>query len=705
MILPVGQSEALRVPWITGWVILACLAVFVADDSELVVRATPEPEQLAEATEYWREHAYLEAQPEILVEVGRGKSAEERRELVQELRYESYQRWPVNGEMRLAQQEVLDFLTSQALGETERAVDASNIFMRWGLVPAEPKVLAFFTHGFLHASWLQLLANLLILFLAGAALEERWGPLLALLLPICAVVSGGVALLVSLGSTFPLFGAAGMSAGLVGAALARYRLQRVRCYYLLGVDRKGPIRGSFTLPAIALLLPLWLASAAGQDFLPGVGVGALVAGQLTGLVVGAGLALLVARLGLEERLGLLWLRTWWDRLRLERANRREAKREAATKSESEEAAEGPEGGSELDLLKTAAEGNPGDPEAGRAFWEAARSAGQAALAAPQMLRLVHHYVNRGEDQEAAQTWIEVTTDVPRALAYPTLLVRLCPALVALGEHDQAQKALRQAIDPRNRGLTLPNALRAVRHAKELDPALSVAAAKRALEMPDVPLDERAALGELIDAGGALPQEAEAPQDAQAKAARAQQETVPRAAPASAAAGVQSPTTPAIGVDSRPPPPAVDSSAGGPRFGGVKIVEGTPARFSKGGLFIQVAAGRMIELKYARVEALAAAMVVRSLGQSPEIVIDLALNWSQAGDQALRIVRLRSDGFDPRTLIPDEDSLEDAYRAFLDKLLTLTRALPLPDEESARGRPMRVYSDLDTYQREVLEVEG
>ncbi len=683
MILPVGQSEALRVPWITGWVILACLAVFLADDSELVVRAPPEPEQLAEATEYWREHAYLETQPEILLEVGRGKSAEERRELVQELRYESYQRWPDDEEMRLAQQEVLDFLTSQALGEMAGAADASNIFTRWGLVPAEPKALAFLTHGFLHASWLQLLANLLILFLAGAALEERWGPLLALLLPICAVASGGVALLVSLGSTLPLFGAAGMSAGLVGAALARYRLQSVRCYYLLGADRKGPIRGSFTLPAIALLLPLWLASAAGQAVLPGVRVGALVAGQLAGLVAGAGVALLVARLGLEKRLGLLWLRAWWDRLRLERANRREAKREAATKSESEEAAEGPEGGSELDLLKAAAEGNPGDPEAGRAFWDAARSAGQSELAAPQMLRLVHHYVNRGDDQEAAQTWIEVTTDVPRALAYPTLLVRLCPALVALGEHDQAKRALRQAIDPRNRGLTLPNALRAVRHAKELDPALSVAAAKRALEMPDVPLDERAALGELIAAGGALPQDAQSPQDA----------------------GVQSPTTPAIGVDSPPPPPAVDSSAGGPRFSGVKIVEGTPARLSKGGLFIKVAAGRMIELKYARVEALAAAMVVRSLGQSPEVVIDLALNWSRAGDEVLRIVRLRSDGFDPRTLIPDEDSLEDAYRAFLDKLLTLTRALPLPDEESARGRPMRVYSDLDTYQREVLEVEG
>ncbi len=665
-------------PWITGWVILACLAVFLADDSELVVPAMPVPEQLAEATEYWREHAYLEAEPEILLEVGRGKSADERRELVQELRHESYQRWPNSEEMRRAQQEVLDFLTSRGLGKTEELADVSNIFTRWGLVPAEPMPIAFVTHAFLHATWLHLLANLLILFLAGAALEERWGPLLALLLPICAAASGGVALLVSLGSTLPLFGAAGMSAGLVGAALARYRLQKIRCYYLLGADRKGPIRGSFTLPAIALLLPVWLVSASGQAWLPGLEKGALFAGQLAGLVVGAGTALLVARLGLGDRLGILWLRAWWDRQRLERAERRKAKQKAAPEGESEESADEPEAASELDQLKAAAESNPGDPEAGRAFWEAARSAGHAELAAPQLLRLVHHHVNRGEDQEAARTWIEVTTDVPRALAYPTLLVRLCPALVALGEHDHAQRALQQAIDPRNRGLTLPNALRAVRYAKELDSGLTVAAAKRALEMPDVPLDERAALGELIDAGGAAAQ-----------------------APIQTAAAA----TPAIGVESPTPPPAVDSSAAGPRFVGVKIVEGTPARLSRTGLFIEVAAGRMIELKYARVEALATAMVVRSLGQSPEVVIDLALNWTQVGDGTLRVVRLRSDGFDPRTLIPDEESLEDAYRALLDKLLTLTRAIPLPDEESARGRPMRVFSDLETYQREVLEVES
>ncbi len=691
MILPVGQSEVLRVPWITGWVILACLAIFLADDSELVVPAMATPEQLTEATEYWRDHAYLEAKPEILLEVGRGKSAEERRELVQELRYESYQRWPDNEEMRRAQQEVLDFVTAQALGQTEGAADASNIFTRWGLIPAQPKPLAFLTHAFLHATWLQLLANLLILFVAGAALEERWGPLLALLLPICAAASGGVALLASLGSTLPLFGAAGMSAGLVGAALARYRLQKIRCYYLVGVDRKGPIHGSFTLPAVVLLLPLWLASAVGQAWLPGLEMGALCASQLAGLAVGAGTALLVTRFSLEDRLGILWLRAWWDRQRLERAKRRKARQKAAPEGESEEATKGPEVESELDQLKTTAEGNPGDPEAARAFWEAARSAGQAELAAAQMLRLVHHHVNHGEDQEAARTWIEVTKDVPQALAYPTLLVRLCPALVGLGEGDQAKRALRQAIDRRNRGLTLPNALRAVRHARELDPGLSVAAAKRALEMPDVPLDERAALGELIDAGGSAPQPEEATQ-----------ETVQPASHPTPAIGVEKP---AIGVERPTPPPAVDSSAGGPRFSGVKVVEGKPARLSRAGLFIEVAAGRMIELKYARVEALATAMVVRSLGQSPEVVIDLALNWTKVGDGTLRIVRLRSDGFDPRTLISDEENLEDAYRGLLDKLLTLTRAIPLPDEESARGRPMRVFSDLETYQREVLDVES
>jgi hypothetical protein len=86
------------------------------------------------------------------------------------------------------------------------------------------------------------------------------------------------------------------------------------------------------------------------------------------------------------------------------------------------------------------------------------------------------------------------------------------------------------------------------------------------------------------------------------------------------------------------------------------------------------------------------------------VIDLVLNWSHVGDEALRIVRLRTDGFDPCSLLDEEVGVEEAYRILLGKLFDHTGAVPLPDEESARGRPMRVFSDLETYQREVLEVD-
>ncbi|MEE9280655.1 MAG: rhomboid family intramembrane serine protease [Myxococcota bacterium] len=672
MILPVGQSEVLRVPWVTGALILVCLVFFFVTDGEPVAPTPVSAEQLSEAAEYWSEHAYLEVEPEIVIEAARGVPAAERGRYLQDLKHDSYGRWPDAEEMRLAQQEILDFLTSQALGQTAAESGEPSAYARWGLVPDAPRALTFFTHPAFHASWQQLLANLLILFLAGAALEARLGhALVAALLPLAAALSGGASLLVSLDSTQPLIGATGVAAGLVGAALASYRLQRIRCLYVLAIGPEGAIRGSFQLPAL-VLLPLWLASAIGQVWLPGIELQAHLAGQAAGLISGVAVSLVVGRLAMGERLrfpalGALKLSALTGRLPRPRRRAREDKER--TGSAASAPAEGqPPGAAELEALQQAARANPGDVQTVRTFWETAVAVEQAATAAPDMLRLVHHYVGRGEAEAAARTWIEVTSKVPNAFAYPTLLVRLIPALRSIGETEQAAKAVRQAIDPRNRGLTLQNALRAVELAKALDPALAVGAARRALELPDVPLDARALLEALIA-------ETPAPSPAQ-----------PAPTPAPSPAGA----------------PAVDSSAGGPRFPGVKIVEGTPTRLAENGLFIQVAAERMIELKYARVEALAAAMVVRSLGQSPEVVIDLALNWNQTGEEALRIVRLRSDGSDAHSLLDDEASLEDV-RTLLDKLLTLTRAVPLPDEESARGRPMRVFSDLESYQREVLEV--
>jgi len=79
-----------------------------------------------------------------------------------------------------------------------------------------------------------------------------------------------------------------------------------------------------------------------------------------------------------------------------------------------------------------------------------------------------------------------------------------------------------------------------------------------------------------------------------------------------------------------------------------------------------------------------------------LVIDLLLNWSQLEDAPLRVIRLRSTGFDPRALAAGVTDPTDALRAFVGRIL---------EDAAARGRPFRVFEDLASYEREVLRVGG
>ena len=45
---------------------------------------------------------------------------------------------------------------------------------------------------------------------------------------------------------------------------------------------------------------------------------------------------------------------------------------------------------------------------------------------------------------------------------------------------------------------------------------------------------------------------------------------------------------------------------------------------------------------------------------------------------------------------------EPQRFFLRELYTATGALPLPDEKSACGGPMRVFENLESYERKVLD---
>ena len=96
------------------------------------------------------------------------------------------------------------------------------------------------------------------------------------------------------------------------------------------------------------------------------------------------------------------------------------------------------------------------------------------------------------------------------------------------------------------------------------------------------------------------------------------------------------------------------------------------------------------------------MAIRELGPQPVVLVDLVMNWNSDGSEPLQVVRMRGDGFDPRELVGDPGSVAQAYRVWLEQLIELTGAVPLPDPESARGRPMRVFDEVAAYQDEVLQ---
>ncbi len=66
------------------------------------------------------------------------------------------------------------------------------------------------------------------------------------------------------------------------------------------------------------------------------------------------------------------------------------------------------------------------------------------------------------------------------------------------------------------------------------------------------------------------------------------------------------------------------------------------------------------------------------------------------------MRLLSNSFDPRALVGGEDQMQ-AFRAFLEMVLDVSEAVPLPDPDSARGKPFSSFTTVGAYEREVLSI--
>ena len=234
MIIPIGHEDGTvrGVPWVTLGLILACFVV------QLGVRvAGKESESRLEesytaALQYAADHPYLKVDPSLA-------DADELALLARS----NGSRITGNPE---AEQLRLDELTA-----VWRADLHHHPLWRGGLVPASPRIAALFTYMFLHAGWLHLLSNMLVLYLAGPFLEEAWGrKLYAGFYVAAGLFAGGMYALLERQLQAPLVGASGAVAGVLGAFLLLRGKSRIRFAVFFGFI------GTFTAPAW-IMLPLW----------------------------------------------------------------------------------------------------------------------------------------------------------------------------------------------------------------------------------------------------------------------------------------------------------------------------------------------------------------------------------------------------------------------------------------------------------------
>ncbi|WP_370104282.1 rhomboid family intramembrane serine protease [Streptacidiphilus sp. BW17] len=201
---------------------------------------------------------------------------------------------------------------------TLRACAETAYYHRWGVVPAEllhnavlrlhlshrcptdtglPKVpaLSVLTAMFVHGGWLHLAGNMLFLFVFGAMVEERIGPVAFLLFYVALgyLATYGYALFEagSPGATQTLVGASGAIAGVLGAYLCLY--PRARITSLIPLLLFLPLRFPAWLVLGFWFLVQWLSIRATDPSVPGVAYAA----HLIGFAGGFAFAWLLWRRG------------------------------------------------------------------------------------------------------------------------------------------------------------------------------------------------------------------------------------------------------------------------------------------------------------------------------------------------------------------------------------------------------------------------
>ena len=601
-----------------------------------------------------------------------------------------------------------------------------SLWSEAGLVPGTfaPRGLAL--HWLLHESGAHLLAGLLLILVIGPALEQAWGP---------ALLGGFFALAVGVGAAGyslsaadtprPLVGGSAALAALIGAFVVRFHATGVG-YTAFGWWQ-SPVRKRFHAP-VWWIAPIWFAcevamqlAARGDGVTRGVDYG----GQLSAAGFGVLAALAVRRLDVERRLGRL---------------AEGAPHPALAAAADARAAHGPMAA--VSLLSPALRERPQDAALVGALCEHACAAGEPGHAVPAFVLLLSALLQDDPD-EAASLWLRWAQPLGRPELDPRARLRLAERVLQRGDRLETARLL-QPVVTSGPAFTPGVALRVVELVRNVHAGIALVAIARALDAPDLHETKRARLdalrSELILRQQTTPDPVLNEEQAIALADRSIEiepdddlRRPPAGLPAASESSPGGPlglsadgrleitgerfedlsgddltdTAPILSAPGPGSPPLVElglsAAAGIARFSDAKRVETVPIAWETGRVRLERGSATPIWLELSRVQAIAVAGI-HGLAGKPVIVVDLLLNWHELEERPLQLLRWRSDRFDPSRLRADLGSGVDAFRQLIDGLLRESGAAALPDDESARGRPFRIYDGIDAYEREVLLID-
>jgi membrane associated rhomboid family serine protease len=650
MIIPYGHehSTVRRLPWVSFGLMGVCVLVFLLTSLAGGTGASQADDHVTELFEYLSSHPYLELRPELERVLFRYIPEEEFRTFLEASRALAGDPPSHPGQIQHEQAE-LDRIADRVLRALEGARDSP--YRRFGVVPAELQPHTLLSYQFLHGGLLHLFGNLFFLFLAGPFIEDVWGrPLFAGFYLAAGAVS---ALMFSVRYPEldePLIGASGAVAGVMGAFLLRYWKTRIRFLYYFFPFRPG----TFSAPAW-LMLPLWFArelvfAQAWDVAAPGRGGGGVAHwAHVWGFGFGLAVAAAVAYWRIEERFihGAIEAKiTVHSNPSVERAL------EARAKGELERS---------LQMLGAAVREDPDNLDAVLALWNAAVDSGRPEAGGRELQRAIEGALRHDDESWVVERWGELMAGWPGLEVDAAFAARIIEVLVRSGQGETAAATLALARRTLGPGTRVGPLVRLARAATGVDGGAAASLARAALARPELPPELRSELTEI-------------------------------------AAGADGPDVQS-GVGS-------DRGSAPEREEGVvhrlQVVAAVPQELDHEALVIAVD-GATRRLRLQKIEAIAVGGVARA-DRRPVVLVDLFLDPPWSDRRELRVVRLSSTDFDPRVLAPGSQP-QEAFRAFLSRLLDLSGAAPLPDPDGARGRPFRTYSSIEDYERNLLGTGG